>query len=135
MRQPTFFDKQTPENFDATNLVLYALGDFQARGKVLAGRELPLDRLRGALRRAAESFGVDELDDEQAVSHLGALGAQVRRVPTFFAKHPYRITVSSELAARALDFLHEMKRQKVETKGEAGTAKPSAEDEGAGRAS
>ena len=90
--------------------MLYALGDFQARGKLLSGRDLPLDRLRGALRRAAEALDVEELDDEQAVAALGALGARVRRVPTFVAKHPYRITVPTELAERALTLLREMKK-------------------------
>lgn len=88
------FDKQ---------MVLFALGEFQARGKVLAERELPLDRLRGALRRAAEVFEVEELSDEQVAKIFISLGAIVKQVPTFVAKHPYRITVSNELAQRALD--------------------------------
>jgi hypothetical protein len=108
MRQPTFFEKAQSESAaGAESVVLYALGDFQARGKVLAGRDLPLDRLRGALRRAADTFGVAELGDEQAVAVLGSLGARVRRVPAFVAKHPYRVIVPEELAARALDFLRE----------------------------
>ena len=109
MRQPTFFDKKNADDGapDFDGLVLYALGEFQARGKALAERDLPLDRLRGALRRAAEVFGTDELDDEQSVATLGALGARVRRVPTFFAKHPYRVTVPSELAGRAKDYFDE----------------------------
>ncbi len=108
MSQRTFFDGQPPEGDpDAERLVLYALGDFQARGLVLAGRDLPLDRLRGALRRAADSFGVAELDDERAVALFDALGAHVRRVPAFFAKHPYRVTVPTQLAARARDFYHQ----------------------------
>lgn len=112
MRQPTFFEKDETESaFDAERIVLSALGDFQARGKVLVGRELPLDRLRGALRRAADSFGSAELDDEQAVATLGALGARVQRVPAFVAKHPYRVTVPAELAERALNFLREQNRQ------------------------
>ena len=111
MRQPTFFEKEKGERpTDAEPVVLYALGDFQARGKVLAGRDLPLDRLRGALRRAADYLDVAELTDEQAVATLGALGAQVRRVPAFVAKHPYRVTVTAELAGRALDFLRERSR-------------------------
>ena len=108
MRQPTFFDKNTNDGApDLERLVLYALGEFQARGKALVERDLPLDRLRGALRRAAEVFGADELDDEQSVATLGALGARVRRVPSFFAKHPYRVTVPAELAARAKDYFEE----------------------------
>jgi hypothetical protein len=105
MRQPSFFDKEPNEGVDAGRLVLHAFGDFQARGKVLAERELPLDRLRGALRRAAEVYGVEELGDEQAVAAMSALGARVRRVPSFVAKHPYRVVVPAELAARARDFL------------------------------
>ncbi len=102
MDQPTFFDGDPNERGpDAERLVLYALGDFQARGLVLAGRDLPLDRLRGALRRAAENFGVEELSDERAVDALGGLGAQVRRVPAFVAKHPFRVIVPADLAARA----------------------------------
>jgi hypothetical protein len=106
MRQPTFFDKTDGEP-DPERVVLYALGEFQARGKVLAERDLPLDRLRGALRRAADSFGVAELDDERAVALFGTLGAHVRRVPAFFARHPYRVTVPPQLAARARDFYDE----------------------------
>ncbi|HEX3560086.1 MAG TPA: hypothetical protein VHU19_12840 [Pyrinomonadaceae bacterium] len=106
MRQPTFFDREsTPRGADAERLVLHALGDFQARGKALAGRDLPFDRLRGALRRAAEAFGVEELGDEQAAAALSALGANVRRVPTFFAKHPFRINVPAALAERAREYM------------------------------
>lgn len=108
MRQPTLFEKKTAENeIDAGPLVLYALGEFQSRGKVLAERELPLDRLRGALRRAAEAYGTEELEDEPAVATLSALGAQVRRVPPFVAKHPFRITVPTGLAERARLFYQE----------------------------
>ena len=104
MRQSTFFDTENERNnAPATEqIVLYALGEFQARGKLLAARELPLDRLRGALRRAAERFAVDELDDERAVAALDSLGAHIRRVPTYVAKHPFRITVPAPLAERAL---------------------------------
>ena len=103
MRQPNFFDKENlGGGASAERIVLYALGDFQARGHVLAGRDLPFDRLRGALRRAAEAFDVEELGDEQAAAALSALGASVRRVPTFFAKHPFRVIVPQELAERAL---------------------------------
>lgn len=109
MRQPTFFDDvQTGQPVDAARVVLYALGEFQARGKVLAGRELPLDRLRGALRRAADKFGVDELADEQAVAALDAHGAEVQRVPTFVAKHPFRVTVRAPLAERAREFYQQI---------------------------
>ncbi|HVF50251.1 MAG TPA: hypothetical protein VNA19_09210 [Pyrinomonadaceae bacterium] len=103
MRQPTFFDNEKATgDADVERLVLYALGEFQARGKALAERDLPLDRLRGALRRAADALGVEQLADEAAVAAFGRLGAQVRRVPAFVAKHPFRITVPSKLAERAL---------------------------------
>lgn len=104
-KQPNLFDAQgrvaKGSKIDEQQLILYALGEFQARGKVLAERDLPLDRLRGALKRAAENFGQDELDDERAVAVFGALGAIVKRVPAFVAKHPYRITVPTLLAAHA----------------------------------
>ena len=110
MRQPTFFDKKEGEGgVDAERLVLYALGDFQARGLVLAERDLPLDRLRGALRRASEAFDVPELSDERAAEAFTALGARVRRVPTFVAKHPYRVTAPQDLAERARLFFDEQR--------------------------
>lgn len=102
MKQPSFFDTQTAQgDVDLERVALYALGDFQARGKVLAERDLPLDRLRGALKRAAEAFEFEELTDESAVAILIKLGAEVRRVPAFVAKHPYRVIVPPELAERA----------------------------------
>lgn len=111
MRQPNFFDKGSiSRGADAERVVLYALGDFQARGKVLVERDLPFDRLRGALRRAAETFGVDELEDEQAAAALGALGANVRRVPTFVAKHPFRVNVPAALAERAREYLKQLRQ-------------------------
>jgi len=104
MEQQTFFDKKTEKTTSSDKqFVLYALGEFQARGKELAGRELPLDRLKGALRRAAEDLGVEEISDERAANAFRALGARVVQVPTFVAKHPYRITVSNELAEKALE--------------------------------
>jgi hypothetical protein len=112
MRQPTFFEKEsrTAGVADAGRLLLYALGDFQERGKVLAERDLPFDRLRGAFRRSAEVFGAEELTDEEAAAALAALGANVRRVPTFFAKHPFRVIIPTPLAARARDFFRETKK-------------------------
>jgi hypothetical protein len=102
MRQPTFFEKPGgPDAIDPEQVVLYALGDFQMRGKVLAQRDLPLDRLRGALRRATEAHGIEELSDANAVAILRALGADVRQVPSFVAKHPFRIIVPVELAERS----------------------------------
>ena len=111
MRQPTFFDKESgAKGVGAERLLLYALGEFQVRGKVLAGRDLPFDRLRGAFRRAAEAFGVEELGDEETAAALVALGAQVRRVPTFVAKHPFRVVVHAPLAERARTFYIETKK-------------------------
>ena len=49
-RQLNLFDVKTIE---VEKILLYALGEFQSRGKVLADRELALDRLRGAFKRAA----------------------------------------------------------------------------------
>ena len=112
MRQNSFFDVEAePGERDAARLVLYALGDFQARGKVLAGRDLPFDRLRGAFRRAAAAFNAPELDDETAAATLGALGAKIRRVPTFFAKHPFRVVVPEPLAEKSRRFFLETKKR------------------------
>jgi hypothetical protein len=111
MRQPTFFDKESPAgDREAERILLYALGDFQERGLVLAERDLPFDRLRGAFRRAAEAFGITEFTDEEVVAALAALGANVRRVPTFFAKHPFRVVVHTPLAERARAFFRESKK-------------------------
>jgi hypothetical protein len=101
MRQPTLFEKRGQSPVDVEQVVLFALGNFQARGKALAQRDLPLDRLRGALRRASEAYDIEELSDEDAVEVLRSLGAEVRQVPSFVAKHPFRVIVSAELAARA----------------------------------
>ena len=110
MEQPKLFDRKKVEGAaDAERLALYALGEFQSRGLALAGRELPLDRLRGALRRAAEDLGVEELSDEASVAAFESLGARVRRVPPFVAKHPYRVTVGAELSARAREVYDQQK--------------------------
>ena len=102
MRQPTLFEKRSNQGaIDAERLVLFALGDFQARGKVLANRDLPLDRLRGALKRASDAHDLEELSDEEAVAAFRSLGAEVRQVPPFVAKHPFRIIVTDELAEQA----------------------------------
>ena len=103
MNQPSLFDVPI-KTVDADKLVLYALGEFQARGKVLAERELPLDRLRGAFRRAAEHFETVELSDEQITLELENLKAKIKRLPSFRAKHPFHVTVQTELAARAVEF-------------------------------
>jgi hypothetical protein len=104
MTQTKLFELQKTSEANAAEIVLYALGEFQARGKVLAERELALDRLRGALRRAAEAFNVEELNDDEIAAQLAALGARVTRRPSYFAKHPFRVLVSDDLAQRAREF-------------------------------
>ena len=100
--QPTLFETNAA-TIDAEKILLYALGEFQTRGKVLAGRELALDRLRGAFKRAAERFNLAEFSDEKIAEILERLGAKVRRVPSFVAKHPFKVTVDRKLAESALD--------------------------------
>lgn len=122
MKQPTLFEQRSKESPDGgERLALFALGEFQARGKALADRELPLDRLRGALRRASEALGCAEPDDESAARSFAALGAHISRVPPFVAKHPYRVTVPPSLADRALKFYEEsVARKKSDATGEGG---------------
>lgn len=96
-----FVEPKTSDEVAPDRIVLYALADFQLRGKVLAERELPLDRLRGALRRAADVFGVAELSDEDAVAAIQRLGGRVRRVPPYVAKHPFRVIIPSAVAEHA----------------------------------
>jgi histone H3/H4 len=103
MNQPELFEQKTP-NPEIEKVLLYALGDFQSRKKVLADRELALDRLRGAFKRAAEKFGINELSDERIAETLEKLNVKVIKVPSFVAKHPFRVTVSSDLALRAKEF-------------------------------
>lgn len=102
MNQPTLFEAE-PENIEIEKILLYALGEFQSRGKVLANRELAFDRLRGAFRRATEKFQVDEFDDETIVEKLEKMGAKVVRKPSFVAKHPFRVTIETGLAEKAKD--------------------------------
>ncbi|MDQ1613590.1 MAG: hypothetical protein QOG00_3521 [Pyrinomonadaceae bacterium] len=105
MKQTELFkEQQTTDASHPDQVVLYALADFQLRGKALAERELPLDRLRGALRRAADALGVAELSDEDAAAAIQMLGGRVRRVPPYVAKHPFRVTVPAEVAERAKQF-------------------------------
>jgi hypothetical protein len=101
--QPTLFEANT-ENADIERVLLYALGEFQARKKVLSERELALDRLRGAFKRATEKFGTAELSDELVAENLEKIGAKVIKLQSFIAKHPYRITVSKELAEKSNEF-------------------------------
>lgn len=100
MTQPTLFDENA-RAVEIEKVVLYALGDFQSRKKVLADRELALDRLRGAFKRACEKFGIAELGDESLVDALVKLGAKVTEVPPFVAKHPFRVSVPRDLADQA----------------------------------
>ena len=103
MNQPTLFEEHA-ENEQIEQILLYALGDFQSRGMQLVERELPLDRLLGAFKRAAEHFNSAELSDEKIAAGLQKLGANIKKVPSFVAKHPFRITISIDMAERAEQF-------------------------------
>lgn len=105
MRQPTLFESKQRQEIE--NIILYALGEFQKRGHKLAERELALDRLLGAFRRAFEHFQTKQPSDEEIALFLEKLGAKVKPIPTFFAKHPFRITVPTALAERAKSFFQE----------------------------
>lgn len=98
--QPKLFEKPA-ETVDIEKVLLYALGDFQSRGKALAGRELAFDRLRGAFLRAFEKFGIAMPPDEEIVVELQRLGAEITEVPSFVAKRPYRILINIMLSNRA----------------------------------
>jgi signal recognition particle subunit SEC65 len=106
MEQPGLFDEK-PENKELERALLFALGDFQSRNKVLADRELALDRLRGAFRRAFERFAIDEPEESRVAEALERLGARIKRIPTFIAKHPYRVTVDVDLAARGAELFRQ----------------------------
>lgn len=106
MNQPELFETKT-KNAEIEKVLLYALGDFQSRKKALVDRELALDRLRGAFKRAAEKFGIEELADEKIAEGLETLGANVKKVPSFVAKHPFRVTVSNNLAFKAKEFYNQ----------------------------
>ena len=103
MNQPTLFESNA-EKTQTEEVLLYALGDFQSRGLDLADRELPLDRLLGAFKRAFEHFQISEISDEQIAEKLEKLGAKINKLPIFVAKHPFRITVNDDLALRAFEF-------------------------------
>lgn len=98
MYQPTFFELKAD---DESRLFLYALGEFQSRGNRLAGRTLALDRLLGAFARASEKFQSEGFSDEKIVTELEKLGAGIKKLPNFMAKHPYRITFPGDLAEKA----------------------------------
>lgn len=103
MNQPTLFEPKA-ESEKIEEILLYALGEFQSRGFALAERELPLDRLLGAFKRAVEHYKVSDLTDEQIAETLEKIGAKVKRLPGFVAKHPFRVTVSNSLAESSLEF-------------------------------
>ncbi|MCB1025902.1 MAG: hypothetical protein KDB79_16015 [Acidobacteria bacterium] len=98
--QPSLFD-EIEEKIPDEKVILYALGDFQSRGKLLAGRELPLERLLGAFHRAFDRYGIEPLNDRDLAEILGRLGAEVIEVPDFVAIHPFRVRVSADLAEKA----------------------------------
>lgn len=101
--QPGLFD---PPAGDARidEALLWALGEFQARGFELSGRTLALDRLLGAFRRAFEEFGLEPADDPEIAERLRSAGAEVEEVPAFVAKHPFRVTVRRQLSEKSLKF-------------------------------
>jgi hypothetical protein len=115
LEQPTLFEEHEAA-ISTQELVLFALGDFQSRGKLLADRELALDRLLGAFRRAAELPGGRALEDHDIATALRELGAQVHEVPTFVAKHPFKVIVSTELAEKSAQFYREKISALAETK-------------------
>lgn len=106
--QPKLFEKPA-ETVDLETVILYALGDFQSRGKVLANRELAFDRLRGAFLRAFQKFGIPEVSDDQVVQTLITLGATVNEIPKFVAKRPFRITVDSKTASAANNLFRDIR--------------------------
>lgn len=103
MEQPTLFDRSVNAE-SLGDVALFALGDFQSRGKLLVGRELALDRLLGAFKRAAEALGTGYLSDSEIVSSLRLVGAQVKHLQPFVAKHPFKVIVAPETAQNAASF-------------------------------
>ena len=106
--QPKLFEKPA-DVADLETVILYALGDFQSRGKVLIDRELAFDRLRGAFLRGFQKLGIPEMSEEQIVQALKNLGVTVTEVPRFVAKRPYRITVDAALAEIATNQFNKLK--------------------------
>lgn len=107
--QPNLFERPAA---DTGRILLFALGDFQTRGFELGGRELPLDRLLGAFRRAFARSGRELPSDERVAEALEELGARIERVPSYVAKHPFRINVPADLARRGLEYYQEQKEEK-----------------------
>ncbi len=110
--QPTLFETKTSGG-EAEKIILFALGEFQERGFELIDRELPLDRLRGAFKRAAENFGYEEFPDEKIAEILKNLGAKIVKVPIYVAKHPFRVTVDAELAIKATEIYKQHLEKKL----------------------
>lgn len=104
--QPKLFEP-TGKTVNIETVLLYALGEFQSRGHVLANRELALDRLHGAFHRAFEKFGIGELSDESIAKGLRNIGADVVEVPKYVAKRPFRVRVNLETGRRAFDLFNE----------------------------
>ncbi len=100
--QPGLFDPS--QGIETSDVLKYALGDFADRGFELAGRELALDRLLGALKRAYVAFDVLPLSDSVIADALRDIGAEVVEIPGFVAKHPYRFTVNEEIAETSLKY-------------------------------
>ncbi len=96
---------------DTDIVLLYALGDFQNRGFELIGRRLPLDRLLGAFKRGFEQFGVEEISDDKIAEGLKRLGAKIEKVPSYVAKHPFRVTVYEQLATKSLEIYKSQKEK------------------------
>ncbi len=86
--QPSLFDRPTMP-VPLEQVILFALGEFQARGHKLADREFALDRLRHAFDRSCEKFGMPQSSDQKLASLLGKNGAKVVEIPIYFAKRPY----------------------------------------------
>src|ERR1041384_1263998 len=105
--QAKLFEK-TAETVNLETVILYALDDFQSRGKVLANRELAFDRLRGAFLRAFRKFRIPEMPEEDIVKTLKSLGAVVDEVPKFVAKRPFRVTVNPQTATDAANLFREI---------------------------
>ncbi len=111
MNQPTLFESNS-ETAQTEEVLLFALGDFQSRGFDLADREFPLDRLLGAFKRAFEHFQISELTDEEIAETLEKLGAKINKLPSFVAKHPFRIIVSKTIAEKSRIFYENKITQK-----------------------
>ncbi len=110
IEQPSLFEAESAAS-DIERILLYALGEFQSRGKILANRELALDRLRGAFKRAAEKFGAEEFSDEEIAKGLEKLNAKIIKVPNFVAKHPFRVTIQKDLAEQAAQVYQDLLNQ------------------------